>query len=67
MSENVKYSKIYMAKIIVENDWGYHLENLWYGSDSKNLALMIIDVMKSWYEPNKDVFAPSITEFHRIL
>lgn len=67
MSENVKYSKIYMAKIIVENDWGYHLENLWYGSDSKNLALMIIDVMKSWYEPNKDVFAPSIKEFHRIL
>lgn len=67
MTEDVKYSSIYFVNIIVENDWGYHLESLWYGSDTKNLALMIMDVMKSWYEPNKDVFGQSIRGFHEKL
>lgn len=67
MTENVKYSQIYLANITVENDWGYHLESLWYGADTKNLALMIMDVMKSWYEPNKDVLGQNIRDFHEKL
>ena len=67
MTEGVKYSQIYFVKIIVENDWGYHLESLWYGSETKNLALMIIDVMKSWYEPNREVLGQGIREFHEKL
>ena len=62
-----RYSQIYLVKIIVENDWGYHLESLWYGSDSKNLALTIMDIMKSWYEPNKEVLGQSIKDFHEKL
>lgn len=67
MTEDVKYSQIYFVNIIVENDWGYHLESLWYGADSKNLALMIMDVMNSWYEPNKEVLGQSIRDFHKKL
>lgn len=67
MTENIKYSSIYFVNIIVENDWGYHLESLWYGADPKNLALMIMDVMKSWYEPNKDVLGQNIRAFHEKL
>lgn len=67
MSGDIKYSKIHFVNVIVENDWGYHLESLWYGTDSKNLALMIMDVMKSWYEPNKDVFGQGIRDFHEKL
>ena len=67
MSEDVKYSQVSFVNIIVENDWGYHLESLWYGADTKNLALMIMDVMKSWYEPNKEVLGQSIRDFHEKL
>ncbi len=67
MTEEIKYSQIYFVDIIVENDWGYHLESLWYGSDSKNLALMIMDVMKSWYEPNREVLGQGIRDFHEKL
>lgn len=67
MTEGIKYSRIYFVNVIVENDWGYHLESLWYGTDSKNLALMIMDLMKSWYEPNKDVLGQSIRTFHEKL
>ncbi len=67
MTAEVKYSQIYFVNITVENDWGYHLESLWYGADTKNLALMIMDVMKSWYEPNKEVLGKSIREFHEKL
>lgn len=67
MTEDVKYSQIYFVNVIVENDWGYHLESLWYGTDSKNLALMIMDVMNSWYEPNKEVLGQSIRDFHEKL
>lgn len=67
MTEDVKYSQIYFVNIIVENDWGYHLESLWYGADTKNLALMIMDVMNSWYEPNKEVLGQSIRDFHEKL
>lgn len=63
----VKYSSIYFANIITENDWGYHLESLWYGADTKNFALMIMDVMNSWYEPNKEVLGQSIRDFHEKL
>jgi hypothetical protein len=63
----VRYSQIYFVNITVENDWGYHLESLWYGADTKNLALMIMDVMKSWYEPNKEVLGQSIRDFHEKL
>ena len=67
MTENARYSQIYLVNITVENDWGYHLESLWYGADTKNLALMIMDVMKSWYEPNKEVLGQSIRDFHEKL
>lgn len=67
MSGNARYSQIHFVNIIVENDWGYHLESLWYGTDTKNLALMIMDTMKSWYEPNKEVMAQSIRDFHEKL
>ena len=67
MTEDVKYSRVYFVNVIVENDWGYHLESLWYGTDSKNLALMIMDVMNSWYEPNKEVLGQSIRAFHEKL
>ena len=67
MTENAKYSQIYLANITVENDWGYHLESLWYGADTMNLALMIMDVMKSWYEPNKEVLGQNIRDFHEKL
>jgi len=67
MTENIRYSQIYLVNITVENDWGYHLESLWYGADTKNLALMIMDVMKSWYEPNKEVLGQSIRDFHEKL
>ncbi len=62
-----QYSQIHFVNIIVENDWGYHLESLWYGADTKNLALMIMDVMKSWYEPNKEVLGETIRTFHEKL
>lgn len=61
------YSKMYLAIITVENDWGYHLETLWYGTDAKNLALMIMDVMGSWYLPNKEQFNRDITGFYERL
>lgn len=63
----VKYSQIYLVNVTVENDWGYHLESLWYGADTKNLALTIMDVMKGWYEPNKDVLGQNIRDFHEKL
>lgn len=67
MTADVKYSQIHFVNVIVENDWGYHLESLWYGTDSKNLALMIMDVMNSWYEPNKEVLGQNIRDFHEKL
>lgn len=67
MELNKMYSKLYFANITVENDWGYHLETLWYGTDPKNLALMIMDVMGSWYLPNKDQFSSDIVDFYEGL
>lgn len=67
MTAEVKYSQIYLVNITVENDWGYHLESLWYGADTANLARMIMDVMNSWYEPNKEVLGQSIRTFHEKL
>lgn len=67
MELNNMYSKMYFVNITVENDWGYHLETLWYGTDPNNLALMIMDVMKSWYLPNKDQFSAEIVDFYEGL
>lgn len=67
MTETSMFSRIYLARVIVENVWGYHMECLWYGSDPKNLALTIMDVMGSWYLPNKDQMAPEIVEFYEHL
>lgn len=67
MDTGVKYSKIHFANIILENDFGYHLESLWYGTEVYNFVLMILDTMKSWYEPNKDVMGPEIRDFHNML
>lgn len=67
MKLNKMYSKMYFANITVENDWGYHLETLWYGTDPNNLALMIMDVMSSWYLPNKDQFSSEIVDFYEGL
>lgn len=67
MAENAVYSEMYFADIIIENDWGYHLESLWYGSDAKNLAAMIMDCMDSWYLPNKDKMSPDIINFYEGL
>lgn len=60
-------SKMYLADIIIENKWGYHYEALWYGSEPEHLAAMIMDVMGSWYEKNKDKLDPSIVSFHERL
>lgn len=67
MADKAVLSEMYFADIVVENDWGYHLESLWYGSDAKNLALMIMDCMESWYLPNKDKMDPKIVEFYEGL
>ncbi|MCF0186399.1 MAG: hypothetical protein HUJ98_07930 [Bacteroidaceae bacterium] len=64
MAINDKYSKMYMATVTVENEWGYHLEALWYGADAKNLAAMIMDMMNSWYLPNKEHMSPDIIAFY---
>ena len=57
-------TKFYLADIIVENAWGYHYEALWYGSEPAHLASMVMDVMNSWYKPNREKLDPSIRAFH---
>lgn len=56
-----------MAIIIEESEHGVHRESLWYGDTPENLGLMIIDVMKDWYEPNVDVLDESIIAYHKML
>lgn len=60
-------SRMYLAKIIEENEQGFHRESLWYGGTPGNLGLMLIDVMKDWYEPNIDVLDESIISYHKML
>ncbi len=60
-------SGLHLALIIEESDDGFHRESLWYGGTPKNLGLMIIDVMKDWYEPNKADLDSSIIEYHKML
>ena len=67
MTQNNAVSRMYMANIIEENEQGFHRESLWYGGTPENLGLMIIDVMKDWYEPNKDVLDESIIAYHEML
>ena len=67
MTQDTAFSRMYLATIIEENDLGFHRESLWYGGTPGNLGLMIIDVMKDWYEPNKDVLDESIIAYHQML
>lgn len=67
MAQKKRLSRMYFAIIIEDNDQGFHRESLWYGSSPENLGLMIIDVMKDWYEPNKDSLDESIIKYHEML
>lgn len=67
MSNQNTPAKLHLANVIEENEQGFHRETLWYGGDPENLALLIIDVMKDWYEPNKDKLDPSIIRYHKML
>lgn len=60
-------SAMYMAIVVEETVSGFHRETLWYGGDPENLASMIIDVMKDWYEPNKEKLNPAIIRYHKML
>lgn len=66
-TQNNIYSRMYMANIIEENEQGFHRESLGYGGTPGNLGLMLIDVMKDWYEPNIDVLDESIIAYHKML
>lgn len=67
MTQKNHMSRLHMAIIIEENGQGFHRESLWYGGTPANLGLMIIDVMKDWYEPNKAVLNSSIISYHKML
>lgn len=67
MTQGNAVSRMYLANIIEENEQGFHRESLWYGGAPENLGLMLIDVMKDWYEPNKDLLDPSIIDYHKML
>lgn len=67
MEEKNVVSRMYLANVIEENELGFHRETLWYGGSAENLGLLIIDVMKDWYEPNKDRLDKSIIEYHEML
>lgn len=60
-------NKLHLAIIIEDSDDGFHRESLWYGATPGNLGLMIIDVMKDWYEPNKKTLDKSIIKYHKML
>lgn len=60
-------TKLHLAIIVEHNDDGSHREFLWYGGTPGNLGLMIIDVMKDWYEPNKKKLDKSIINYHKML
>lgn len=67
MAEKNIISRMYVANVIEENEQGFHRETLWYGGAPENLALLIIDVMKDWYEPNIEYLDKSIIEYHQML
>lgn len=60
-------NKLHLAIIIENGDDGFHRKSLWYGGTPGNLGLMIIDVMKDWYEPNKTKLDSSIIKYHEML
>lgn len=60
-------SRMYLADVIEESENGSRRETLWYGGSAENLGLLIIDVMKDWYEPNKDELDESILKYHDML
>ncbi|MFQ8601581.1 MAG: hypothetical protein ACLSAO_00710 [Anaerovoracaceae bacterium] len=67
MEEKNVACRMYFANVIEENELGFHRETLWYGGSPENLGLLIIDVMKDWYEPNKADLDKSIVEYHEML
>ncbi len=67
MTQTSVGSKMHLAIIIEENEQGFHRESLWFGATPGNLGLMIMDVMKEWYEPNKDSLDESIIKYHNML
>lgn len=67
MSQESTISRMYLANIIEDNEEGFHRESLWFGGYPKNLGLMIIDIMKDWYEPNKAQLDDSIIKYHEML
>lgn len=66
MAQTQAASKMHLAIIIEDNEAGGHRESLWFGSTPENLGLMIMDVMKDWYEPNKK-WDKSIVRYHNML
>lgn len=60
-------SNLHLAVIIEDGDDGFHRKSLWYGATPGNLGLMIIDVMKDWYEPNKEKLDKSVINYHKML
>lgn len=60
-------NSLHLAVIIEEDDNGSQRKYLWYGGSPENLGLMIIDVMKDWYEPHKEKLDKSIIKYHKML
>lgn len=67
MAQTTTGSQMHLAIIIEENEQGFHREMIWFGATPGNLGLMLIDVMKDWYEPHIDELDPSIVKFHKML
>lgn len=67
MTQQNVVNRMYLANVIEENEQGFHRETLWFGATPGNLGLMIIDVMKDWYEPNKADLDESIIKYHEVL
>jgi len=60
-------SKMYLAIIIEDSEDGMHREALWFGSTPENLGLMIMDMMKDWYDGNEAGMDRSIIKYHKML
>ncbi len=67
MAQVQQMSKMHLAIIIEDTEEGMHRESLWFGGTPENLGLMIMDVMKDWYEPNQSTLDKSIIKYHKML
>lgn len=67
MAQQMIPSRMYIAYIVEANRHGDERASLWYGGDPKNLAKMIMDCMKDWYDPNSKKLDKSIHRYYRML